>query len=177
MDGDTLLCLADWPDFSGFAAPDAQEELGFVVELISEVRSVRAEMNVPGGAMASLVFVDANDATQGRAQRWDATLKRLARLDSIGFAKEAPPQSAPVVVGKVAAALPVGSLIDIPTEKARLSKEIARLDGDILGTEKKLANGEFVAKAPEEIIEENRERLVVAGAKRARLAEALKRLA
>ncbi len=46
-DGDTLLCLADWPDFGGFSAPDAQAELGFVVGLVSEIRSVRAEMNVP----------------------------------------------------------------------------------------------------------------------------------
>jgi valyl-tRNA synthetase len=176
MDGDTLLCLADWPDFSGFSAVDAQAELGFVVALISEVRSVRAEMNVPGGAMAPIVFVGASAETKGRVERWQETLKRLARLDSIGFAAEPPPQSAPVVVGRDAAALPLGALIDIPTEKARLAKEIGKLDGDILGTEKKLANAEFVAKAPEEIIEENRERLVTAKARGARLAEALKRL-
>jgi valyl-tRNA synthetase len=176
LDGDTLLCLADWPDFTGFDGGDAQAELGFVVDLISEIRSVRAEMNVPGGAMASLVLVDADPVTKGRAQNWDATLKRLARLDAIGFAKEPPPQSAPVVVGKIAAALPLGALIDIAAEKLRLAKEVGKLDGDIMGTEKKLANAEFVAKAPEEVIDENRERLVTAKAKKARLEEALKRL-
>jgi valyl-tRNA synthetase len=176
MDDDTLLCLADWPDFGGLDGGDAQAELGFVVDLISEIRSVRAEMNVPGGAMAPLVLVDADAVTKGRVERWDATLKRLARLDSIAFATQPPLQSAPVVVGKVAAALPLGALIDIPAEKARLAKEIGKLDGDIQGTERKLANADFVAKAPEEIIEENRERLVVAGAKKARLAEALRRL-
>ncbi|MGL4243334.1 MAG: class I tRNA ligase family protein, partial [Beijerinckiaceae bacterium] len=176
MDGETLLCLADWPDFAGFSAADAQAELGFIVDLISEVRSVRAEMNVPGGAMVPLVFVGASADAKGRAERWADTLKRLARLESIGFAEDAPPQSAPVVVGKVAAALPLGGIIDVPAEKIRLAKEIGKLDGDIMGIEKKLANADFVAKAPEEVIEENRDRLATAGAKRGRLAEALKRL-
>ncbi len=147
-----------------------------MVDLISEVRSVRAEMNVPGGAFVPLVFVGASDAVKGRAERWSDTLKRLARLDSIGFAAEAPPQSVPVVAGQTAAAMPLGAIIDIPAEKARLGKEIGKLDGDIQGTEKKLANADFVAKAPEEVIEENRERLATARAKRARLQEALTRL-
>ncbi len=175
-DGDTLLCLADWPDFAGFTAPNAQAELGFVVDLISEVRSVRAEMNVPGGAMVPLVFVGASPEAKVRAERWRETLKRIARLDSISFADQPPPQSVPVVAGRDAAAMPLGNIIDVAAEKIRLTKEITKLDGDILGTQKKLANAEFVAKAPEEVIEENRERLVTAGAKKKRLEEALKRL-
>jgi valyl-tRNA synthetase len=175
-DGDTLLCLADWPDFDGFDGGDAQAELGFVVDLISEIRSVRAEMNVPGGAMAPLVLVDADAVTKGRAECWDATLKRLARLDSITFASEPPPQSAPVMAGAVVAALPLGALIDISAEKTRLAKEVGRLEGDIQNAERKLANPDFVAKAPEEIIEENRERMATARAKKTRLAEALRRL-
>jgi valyl-tRNA synthetase len=175
-DGDTLLCLADWPDFAGFTAPDAQAELGFVVDLISEVRSVRAEMNVPGGAMVPLVFVGASAEAIARAERWQDTLKRIARLDSIRFADQPPPQSVPVVAGRDAAAMPLGNIIDVAAEKIRLGKEIAKLDGDIMGTQKKLANAEFVAKAPEEVIEENRERLVTAIARKKRLEEALKRL-
>ncbi|MCA3584248.1 MAG: valine--tRNA ligase [Methylocystis sp.] len=175
-DGDTLLCLADWPEFGGFAAEDARAELGFVVDLISEVRSVRAEMNVPGGAMVPLVFVGASAEAKGRAERWQETLKRLARLDSIGFADQPPPQSVPVVIGREAAAMPLGAIIDVAAEKLRLAKEIGKLAGDIAGTEKKLANAEFVAKAPEEVIEENRERLVVAAAKKKRLEEAMRRL-
>ncbi len=175
-DGDTLLCLADWPDFGGFTAPEAQAELGFVVGLVSEIRSVRAEMNVPGGAMVPLVFVEASDETQARVDRWQETLKRLARLDSIGFAAAPPPQSVPVVAGREAAAMPLGDIIDIAAEKIRLKKEIAKLDAEIIATEKKLANADFVAKAPEEVIEENRERLATAKAKKARLEEALRRL-
>jgi valyl-tRNA synthetase len=175
-DGDTLLCLADWPEFGGFAAPDAQAELGFVVALVSEIRSVRAEMNVPGGAMVPLVFVEASEEARARVGRWQETLKRLARLESIGFAAAPPPQSVPVVAGRDSAAMPLGAIIDVAAEKVRLAKEIAKLDGDIAGTERKLANADFVAKAPEEVIEENRERLVTARAKKARLEEALRRL-
>jgi len=175
-DGDTLLCLADWPDFGGFSDADAQAELGFVVGLVSEIRSVRAEMNVPGGAMVPLVFVAASPETQARAGRWSDTLKRLARLESIAFVSEAPAQSVPVSIGQDAAALPLGDIIDVAAETIRLRKEIAKLDGEIAGTERKLANPDFVAKAPEEVIEENRERLAAAKAKRARLQEALRRL-
>ncbi len=175
-DGDTLLCLADWPDFGGFADPEAQAELGFVVGLVSEIRSVRAEMNVPGGAMVPLVFVEASEETQARVDRWRETLKRLGRLDSIGFVAVPPPQSVPVVAGREAAAMPLGAIIDIAAEKIRLAKEIGKLDGEIVGTERKLANPDFVAKAPEEVIEENRERLATAKAKKARLEEALRRL-
>ncbi len=175
-DGDTLLCLADWPDFGDFSDPEAQAELGFVVALVSEIRSVRAEMNVPGGAQVPLVFVEASAETRARVDRWHETLKRLARLDSIGFEAAPPPQSVPVVAGREAAAMPLGDIIDIAAEKIRLAKEIAKLDGEIVGIERKLANPEFVAKAPEEVIEENRERLATAKAKKARLEEALRRL-
>ncbi len=147
-----------------------------MVALVSEIRSVRAEMNVPGGAMVPLVFVEASAETQTRVDRWQETLKRLARLDSIGFAAAPPPQSVPVVAGREAAAMPLGDIIDIAAEKIRLAKEIAKLDGEIVGIERKLANPDFVAKAPEEVIEENRERLALAKAKKARLEEALRRL-
>jgi len=177
MDGDTLLCLADWPDFGGFSAPEAQAELGFVVDLVSEIRAVRAEMNVPAGAIVPFVLVGASDETRARAERWQDTLKRLARLDGIGLSDEPPPQSAPVAVGRDAGALPLGAIIDVAAESIRLAKEIGKLDGEIAGTEKKLANAEFVAKAPEEVIAENRERLALGIAKRARLKEALRRLA
>jgi valyl-tRNA synthetase len=131
---------------------------------------------VPGGAMVPLVFVGASAEAIARAERWQDTLKRIARLDSIRFADQPPPQSVPVVAGRDAAAMPLGNIIDVAAEKIRLTKEIAKLDGDIMGTQKKLANAEFVAKAPEEVIEENRERLVTAIARKKRLEEALKRL-
>jgi valyl-tRNA synthetase len=175
-DGDTLLCLADWPDLAHLDNPEAEADVGWVVDLISEVRSVRSEMNVPGGAMVPLVFVEASQAVKDRVARWETTLKRLARLEALSVAAAAPPQSVPVQIRRDAAAMPLGAIIDIAAESIRLAKDIARLDGEAAGIEKKLANAEFIAKAPEEIIEENRERLATLRARRDRLAEALKRL-
>jgi valyl-tRNA synthetase len=175
-DGDTLLCLAAWPEMVGLGDAEAEAEIGWLVDLISEVRSVRSDMNVPAGAQAPLVFVGADGACRSRAGRWEATIKRLARLESIGFAEAAPPQSAPVQARGDAAALPLGALIDVAAEKIRLAKEIGKLDGDIAGIEKKLGNAEFVAKAPDEVVEENRERLIAARLRKERLGEALKRL-
>jgi valyl-tRNA synthetase len=175
-DNDTLLCLADWPDLAGLENAEAEAEIGWIVDLISEIRSVRSEMNVPAGAQAPLVFVKASDAVKGRVARWESVIMRLARMESLTFADLAPPQSVSVQVRRDEAALPLGSLIDIAAETARLTKEIGKIDGDIMGIEKKLGNAEFVAKAPEEVVEENRERLVTAGLRRARLADALKRL-
>jgi valyl-tRNA synthetase len=176
LDDETLLCLASWPDLKHLTNPAAEAEVGWVVDLITEVRSVRAEMNVPGGAMVKLAFVEASAEVKQRVASWETTLKRLARLDSISFVVTAPAQSVPVQVRRDAAAMPLGDIIDIAAEKIRLSKEISKLDGDIMGTEKKLGNAEFVAKAPEEIIEENRERLVTWTAKKTRLSEAMRRL-
>jgi valyl-tRNA synthetase len=175
-DNETLLCLADWPDVAHLANADAEAEVGWVVDLVSEVRSVRSEMNVPGGAQVKLAFIEASQAVNDRVARWDATLKRLARLEAISFETSPPPLSVPVQVRRDAAAMPLGDIIDVAAEKLRLAKEIGKLDGDILGTQKKLANAEFVAKAPEDVIEENRERLVTAGARKKRLEEAVRRL-
>ena len=175
-DNETLLCLADWPDLAHLADAEAEAEVGWVVDLVSEVRSVRSEMNVPGGALVKLAFIEPTQEVKDRIGRWDATLRRLARLEAISAAASPPPQSVPVQVRRDAAAMPLGDIIDIAAEKIRLGREIGKLEGDILGIEKKLANAEFVAKAPEEVIEENRERLVTAGARKKRLKEALDRL-
>jgi valyl-tRNA synthetase len=175
-DDETLLCLANWPDLQGLVNADAEAEVGWVVDLISEVRSVRSEMNVPGGAQVPLVFLAASTDVHARVGRWLETLKRLARLDTITFADVAPAQSVQVAVRRDAAVMPLGDIIDVVVEKIRLTKEVGKLDGEIMGIDKKLGNEEFVAKAPEEVVEENRERLVTLKAKRARLAEAIVRL-
>jgi valyl-tRNA synthetase len=171
-----LLCHADWPDLAGLENAAAEAEIGFVVDLISDIRSVRTEANVPGGAQVALVFVAAKPATRAIVETWSAMIARLARASSVSFADAAPPQSAQIVVRGETIAMPLAGLIDIGAEKARLTKELGKLDGDIAGTERKLNNPDFVAKAPEEVIEENRERVADARARQARIREALARL-
>jgi len=172
----SLLALAEWPDLEGCENPAAEAEIGFIVELVSEIRSVRAEMNVPPAAQLPLVLVGASPETHARAKNWDETLKRLARLTEISFAPEAPEKSVQMIVRKTLAALPLHGIVDLEAEKSRLAKEIAKLTGDAGKIEAKLNNADFVARAPEEVVEENRERLAEAFSRVEKLEAARARL-
>ncbi|MEO0729504.1 MAG: valine--tRNA ligase, partial [Pseudomonadota bacterium] len=86
----TMLALSDWPHIDGLVQDDADDEIGWVIRLISEVRSVRSEMNVPAGAKMTLALVDADDVTRARLRTHDETIKRLARLDGFEFVGVAP---------------------------------------------------------------------------------------
>jgi valyl-tRNA synthetase len=173
---ENLLCLSTWPVFEGLADADADEEIGWLVGLISEVRSVRSEMNVPAGAKVPLVLVAAGKALRARVDRHEETIERLARLDDISFAKAAPKGSAPIVLGETVAALPLAGVIDMGAERARLEREVDKCRSEIGKVDAKLANASFVAKAPPEVVEENRERKADFEAMIAKLQAALKRL-
>ena len=172
-----LLMLSEWPYLAGLGDAQAETEVGWLVDLVSELRSVRAEMNVPAGAQAPLVLVGADADTRARAGRWMGTMARIARVSEIFFADQAPPGSALMIVRGVTVALPLAGAIDIGAEKARLAKEIGKLEADARKTEAKLGNADFIARAPEEVIEENRERLAEAQARTAKMKAALERLA
>ncbi|WP_420961851.1 valine--tRNA ligase [Brucella sp. IR073] len=154
----TLLAHAEWPvlDFEDDAAA---ADLNWLIELVTGIRSVRAEMNVPPSALAPLVVLGANDLTRDRLERHDAAIKRLARVEAISFAAEAPKASAQIVIGEATACLPLGSLIDLKAEDARLAKEQGKIAGEIERIEKKLSNEKFVANAKEEVVEAEREKL------------------
>ena len=170
------LALSAWPDLKGLEAPQAEAEIGWLVELISEIRSVRSEMNAPAGAQMPLVLVAPSPEVEARARRFDETLRRLARLSGVSFAAEAPPESAQALVRGELAALPLAGVIDFAAEKARLTKEIGKSEAEAKKLAAKLANADFVARAPEEVVEENRERLAEARARAEKLAGALARL-
>ena len=175
--GEELLALAAWPSHSGLASADADTEIGWLVELVGEVRSVRSEMNLPGGAKIPLVLVGAGKAARARAERYEETIKRLARIEAISFAKAPPKGAAQIVLADVTAALPLAGVIDMAAERARLEREITRNEGEIAKVEAKLGNADFVAKAPPEVVEENRERKAAFEAAIRKLRAALKRVA
>jgi valyl-tRNA synthetase len=175
--GEELLCLAAWPAFEGLADKDADAEIGWLIALIGEVRSVRSEMNVPGGAKTPLVLVGAGKAARARAERYEETVKRLARIEAISLAKTPPKGAAQIVLADVTAALPLAGVIDMDAERARLEREIARNEAEIAKVDARLANADFVAKAPPEVIEENRERKAAFEAAVKKLKAALKRVA
>ena len=172
----SLLALASWPDLAGLEDADAEAEIGWIVDLVSEVRSVRNEMNVPAAAQIPLVLVEAPAAVEARARVWDETIKRLARLSDISFASVAPRSSAQMIVRGVVAALPLEGVIDIGAEKGRLTKEIAKEEGEVKKVDAKLNNADFVRRAPEEVVEENRERKQEALARIEKMRAALERL-
>ncbi len=158
--GEGVLALAPWPELEGLENSAAEAEIGWVVELISEIRSLRNEMNVPGNVQMPVVLVGADAPLQARAHKWQETMGRMARTSGLESATSSPKGAAQFLVRGTVVALPLAGIVDLANEAARLKKEIARLDGEIGKTEAKLANKDFVARAPEEIVEENRERVV-----------------
>ncbi len=171
-----LLCLSEWPRLSGLANAEADAEIGWIVKLVSEVRSVRTEMNIPAGAKIPLVLSGASGETMKRAQRHDETIRRLARLDNIGFAETAPKGAALIVIGEATVALPLEGVIDMGAERKRLQKEIEKAEGDHAKAATWLGNAANVAKSPEHVVELNRERVAEAADRIARLTAALKRI-
>ncbi|AXV15289.1 valine--tRNA ligase [Neorhizobium sp. SOG26] len=154
---DGLLCHADWP-LASFADDAAAEEINWLVDLVSGLRSARAEMNVPPSATAPLVVVGANELTQGRLKQHESAIGRLARVASIELADVAPKGAAQVVVGEATACLPLGTLIDLAAEKARIEKNIGKTQAEMDRIGKKLANDKFVANADPEVVAAERER-------------------
>jgi valyl-tRNA synthetase len=170
-----MLINQSWPQLAtSDAAADA--EIGWLVKLISDIRSARAELNVPAGAKLRLLVVGADGTTRQRIDTHRAAIERLARVEGIEVAAAAPRASLQLVVGEATYALPVGEVIDLKAESARLQKEIRRLGDEIGKIDAKLGNAAFVARAPEEVVEEQRERRRQAEQTRARLSAALRRL-
>ncbi|MAI69175.1 MAG: valine--tRNA ligase [Rhizobiales bacterium TMED143] len=175
---DGYLMLDHWPTVPEMLVDDeAMAEISWLINAITEIRSVRAEMNVPAGAQVPLVAVDAGAQTQNRLETTGDTLSRLARLADISFADTVPAGSAQTVLGEATLALPLADVIDIAAERARLQKEIGKTEGEIKKLSGKLNNEGFLAKAPEAVVAENRARLDEEEARRDKLNSALARLA
>jgi valyl-tRNA synthetase len=175
-EGRPLLALSRWPALT-FEDDSAASEINWVIEFISAVRSVRSEMNVPGGAMVTLSVSGGTFSTANRLGAYDVLLRRLARAETISLSSAPLKGAVQIVVGEATVSMPLAGLIDIDAERARLTKEVSKTAQEIGKIEAKLNNAQFMAKAKEEVVEEQRERLAVMGALRQRLEAALTRLA
>ncbi|MEO1490810.1 MAG: valine--tRNA ligase [Pseudomonadota bacterium] len=173
------LMTTVWPDFDPADCSDAEAdaEMGWVIRVIEAIRSVRAEMNVPAGAKIEMVLTGHNAEVAHRLLRNSALIQRLARLSECAVAETAPDGSVTLALDDCAVNLPLAGIIDVEAEKARLSKTLAKAEKEAGGIEKKLANEGFLAKAPAEVVEEQRERLTLAKAEGDKLRAALERLA
>jgi valyl-tRNA synthetase len=170
----TLIGQPWSPAPSSDAAADA--EIGWLIRLISDIRSARAELNVPAAAKLALVVVGASGETRRRLETHRAAIERLARVEDIANAEAAPRAALQVVLEEATYALPVSDVIDLKVESARLQKEIRKLADEVGKIDAKLANANFVARAPEEVVAEQRERRQQAEQTRTRLGLALQRL-
>jgi valyl-tRNA synthetase len=168
-----ILLAFDAADFTDEAA---EAEIGWLVDLLTAIRSVRAEMNIPPATLTSLVLAGVSAETRERVSRWSDVIKRMARVSDISFADRAPEGAVQLLVRGEVAALPLKGVIDLAAERARLDKEIAKADADIKRVDAKLGNEKFVANAREEIVEEEKEKREAAVARKEKILEALERL-
>ncbi|MGC1842272.1 MAG: valine--tRNA ligase, partial [Pseudolabrys sp.] len=171
---DALLALDKWPQLAGLSDDKAEAEIGWVIDLVTAIRSVRAEMNIT--AAIPLVLAGASAETKARAERWAEFIKRLARVSDISSAATPPQGSVQLVVRGETAALPLKGVIDVAAERARLGKEMQKADADIGRVDAKLNNPNFMARAAEEVVEEEKQKREEAVARKAKIAEALERL-
>ncbi len=172
---DTMLVVAEWPTLKTDAEA-ASAEMNWVIDLIKGVRSVRAEMNVPAGAKIPLLLTGADTAAAERLARNKDVILTLARLTSADIADAIPKGSAQFVLNEAVVALPLGDVIDFAKERARLEKDLKKAQDEIARFDAKLGNEQFVAKAPEEVLTEQREKRAEAQALAVRLSEAIARL-
>jgi len=172
-----LLLGARWPELpDGFVDAEAEAEIGWLVDLVTEIRQLRGEMNVPPSAKPSLTFVAPDRATRALVERHEALLQTLARVSTLAVADAAPDGAVTLVSRGATAALGLSGIIDPSAERVRLEKEIAAFDSDIAHVMKKLGNENFVARAAPEVVEEQRAKLAEAEAGKAKLEAALAKL-
>ncbi len=174
---DGFLMLDEWPNLpESLINSQADAEMKWLIQAITDIRSVRAEMNVPAGAQIPLIMVGAQTETQARLERLEPVLKRLARLSDVQLADSVPQGAVQTVLDETILALPLADIIDVDAEKARLAKEIAKTEAEIKKLSGKLNNQGFLDKAPEAVIEENRSRLAEEEARLEKLTAAVRRL-
>jgi valyl-tRNA synthetase len=171
---DALLVLSHWPKLDGLEDEKAEAEIGWVVDLITAVRSMRAEMNI--NTPIPLVLSAVSAETQARAERWTDFVQRLARISDISTAGAPPAGSVQLLVRGEVVAIPLKGVIDLAAEQARLSREMAKVEADIKRIDSKLGNADFLARAPEELVEGEREKREEAQTRRGKIVEALERL-
>jgi valyl-tRNA synthetase len=173
------LIAARWPDYSDkLIDPTIDADLDWVIRLVTAVRAMRAEMNIPPGPLLTLLLRDAGAATKARLAKFGDLVKRLARADKLEIAAAEPAKgAAQIVLDEATVFVPLTGIIDIAQERARLSKELGKAKAEAEKIEKKLGNEQFLAKANPEVVAEQRQKLEEARLAVTKLSQALDRLA
>ncbi|WP_336294844.1 valine--tRNA ligase [Bartonella sp. CB169] len=170
-----MLALTQWPE-GMFEDEEAASDINWLIDLVSGIRSLRFEMNIPSAILAPLVIVEGEEVTRERVERYDALLKKLARIEVIHFSDKVPDVSAQMILGEAIFCLPLGQLIDLEAERARLMKGVSKIEQDIEKILVRLNNPKFIANAKPEIIEAERNKIVTLRAAQKKMSVALERL-
>ncbi|EKE09448.1 MAG: hypothetical protein ACD_16C00169G0007 [uncultured bacterium] len=177
----TLLMGASWPETLEKRYQEQSEDINWLIQVISEVRSIRSEMNIPPGSFLSLSFYDANPETHRRLREHEDLLIKLARLKNVkafteSLSIEDARGAAQGVIGNSTFLIPLAGTIDIEAEKERLHRELLKVGSEIKEIEKKLSNKEFTSRAPQHIVETQEKRIESARLTSEKLEQALHRL-
>ncbi len=173
-----MLIHADWPTYGAdLIQPEADREMNWVISLIEDIRSARAQMHVPAGLQVALVVTDWDEAAQAAWGRNEALIQKLARVESLTWVESFPKGCVTIAAEGATFGLPLADIIDVEAEKARLEKSLTKLGKEIGGLEGRLKNPKFVESAPDEVVAEARENLAARQDEASKLEAALARMA
>lgn len=157
---------------------DAEQRMGLVMDVIRSVRNIRSEVNLPPGQELSAIIIPKADTVEARLRANEAFLRRLARLGEIRYQLdgERPRGAALALIEGAEVHVPLAGLVNLQEETKRLDKEIGKVTNELAGVQRKLDDPKFIERAPEEVIEKDRDRAAQLEEKRQSLEKSLERL-
>ncbi|HEY3585787.1 MAG TPA: class I tRNA ligase family protein, partial [Myxococcaceae bacterium] len=174
---DAFLMLAAYPT-EGPEDPTAEAEMAPVIAVIEGIRNIRGESNLPPLQRIRAVVQTDDAELRAALERHRGDMESLAGLSEVTLrpAGAPPPSSASWVGQGVSVYVPLAGLLDLDEERARLRKEIARVESDLAALRRKLDNPSFVARAPADVVEKDRARVTELEGRRAKLLDNLSRI-
>ncbi|APG46584.1 valine--tRNA ligase [Phaeobacter porticola] len=173
-----MLAHAQWPSYTAADLVDAEAEaeMNWVIAVIGNVRSARAQLNVPSGSIVPMLVTEMDAAAQGYWDRNADLILNKARIKSLTKAQDLPKGCISIGAPGASFALPLADIIDVAAEKARQEKNLGKLTKELGGLRGRLKNPKFAASAPEEVVAEARENLAAREEEEAKVKDALARL-
>ena len=172
-----MLVHCDWPEYDSALIDHAADlEMNWVVNLIESIRSARAQLRVPAGLKIPMIFLEMDSEAKQAWENNSEMIQKLARITELTSADEIPKGSIAISAKGASFALPLEGIIDVEEEKKRLSKSLDKLQKEISALKGRLQNSKFIESAPEEVILETQENLVLREEEEAKLSSAASQL-
>ena len=172
-----MLVHCDWPEYDRALIDHVADlEMNWVVNLIESIRSARAQLRVPAGLKIPMIFVEMDSEAKQAWENNSEMIQKLARITELTSADEIPKGSIAISAKGASFALPLEGIIDVEEEKKRLSKSLDKLQKEISALKGRLQNSKFIESAPEEVILETQENLILREEEEAKLSSAASQL-